>query len=91
MGAAIVPLTDTSGKASARASKILRRALSNCEDHMESVRASSIRDGVRGLGVCDTSVLPEITGSHTGTPTIVRVEECVDVRRHTRESVGQSV
>ncbi|RDX40969.1 hypothetical protein OH76DRAFT_1365349, partial [Lentinus brumalis] len=36
-------------------------------------------DGVRGLRACDTSVLPEITGSHTGTPTMVRVEECIDI------------
>ncbi|TFK83630.1 hypothetical protein K466DRAFT_254620 [Polyporus arcularius HHB13444] len=42
--------------------------------------------GVRGLGVRETSVLPEITGSHTGTSTLVWVEECADILGRALES-----
>ncbi len=57
-----------------------RRMMAQLHERRSSVVDPQPRvDGVRGLGVRDTSVLPEITGSHTGTSTIVRVEECADI------------
>lgn len=39
--------------------------------------------GVEGLRVCDTSVFPEIVGSHTMAPAVVVAEKCADLMKHT--------
>lgn len=39
--------------------------------------------GVRGLRVCDTSVFPEIIGSHTMAPAVVVAEKCADLVKAT--------
>ena len=45
------------------------------------VDAKLMVHGVGGLRVCDTSVFPEIIGSHTMAPAVVVAEKCADLMK----------